>query len=145
MMKIPENSCPIGEGMVQFGKGASYYIGNTQTGRVRCMVDEHGKVAVDDKDIDYGSIRRSLSHTADVDRKVASYWFGRYDDFRGGITALVWTVYPEGRYFADEDGFGADDNEEEKVYCVINTDLEIIVPFRPVENVSRLLEEMRRG
>ena len=38
-------------------------------------------------------------------------------------------IYPDGRYFADEDGFGMEDNDEEKAYCIINKDLEIIVLF----------------
>lgn len=138
-MDIPENSHPIGENMVQFGKNGSFYLANTQTGRVRCLVNEKGGVEVADKDIDYESIHHQLEHCANADRKMAPYWFGRYDDFRGGVAALSWTLYPEGRYFEDEDGFGGEDNEEEKVFCVINTNLEIIVPFRPMEDVRRVL------
>ena len=45
-------------------------------------------------------------------------------------------------YFADDGGFGADDNGEENVYCIINTDMEVVVPFRPMADVR---EELRRA
>jgi len=32
-------------------------------------------------------------------------------------------LYPDGRYFADEDGYGMEDNEEENVYCIIDSNL----------------------
>lgn len=52
-------------------------------------------------------------------------------------------MYPEGRYFADSDGYGAEDNEEEVAYCIINRDLEIIVPFQPMMNVRQVLEKLK--
>lgn len=36
-----------------------------------------------------------------------------------------------GRYFADEDGFGMEDNDEVQVYCVMNDNLEVVKPFGP--------------
>lgn len=50
--------------------------------------------------------------------------------------------YPDGRYFADEDGFGMEDNDEVTVYCVMNEDLEVIRPFAPVEDVPCLLGQL---
>ena len=41
----------------------------------------------------------------------------------------------------DEDGFGGEDNDEEQIYCIINTNLDIVVPFRPMDDVK---EELRR-
>lgn len=73
--------------------------------------------------------------------KWVRYWFGRYDNFRNGVCAICWTVYPDGRYFADEDGFGMEDNDEEKIYCIINKDLEIIVPFQPMNDVKEILRK----
>ena len=52
-------------------------------------------------------------------------------------------LYPAGQYFADSDGFGMDDNDEEEVYAIMNTNLELIEPFRPVDDVNKYLDEMR--
>ena len=65
-------------------------------------------------------------------------------DFQNGVCAICWTVYPDGRYFADEDGYGMEDNNEENVYCIINKDLEIIVPFQPMNDVGQMLKKYER-
>lgn len=67
----------------------------------------------------------------------------RYGGFEKGVCAISWMLYPEGRYFADSDGFGGEDNEEECVYAIMDTHLDFIVPFRPVDNIEKLLEEVR--
>ena len=61
------------------------------------------------------------------------------------ICAITWTLYPDGRYFADENGFGMEDNDEEVVYAIIDTDLNIIEPFRPIEDVAAYLKEIRKN
>lgn len=52
-------------------------------------------------------------------------------------------IYPDGRYFEDSDGFGGEDNDVEFVYAIINTNLDIIEPFRPVDDIKKYLEELR--
>ena len=61
--------------------------------------------------------------------------------FKDGLCAISWTLYPDGRYFADEDGFGMEDNDEEEVYAIMNTDLNIVEPFRPIKDVRAYLKE----
>ena len=43
-------------------------------------------------------------------------------------------------YFADESGFGGEDNDKEKVYCISDTAFDIIIPFRSMKDVK---EELR--
>lgn len=45
---------------------------------------------------------------------------------------------------ADEDGYGMEDNEEVKVYCVLDDNLQVVRPFGPVDDVTELLNKMRR-
>ncbi|WP_455585996.1 hypothetical protein [Bacteroides sp.] len=126
-----------------WGNGRALTLVNMQTGKVRKFVDKDGWLLVEDKDIDYDSIHQHHEHYHGcVDHKYVKYGFNRYDDFKNGLCALVWTTYPDGRYFADEDGFGMEDNDEEEVYCVINTDLEIIVPFQPMDDVKSVLRKI---
>ena len=134
----------LGDNITVFwGNGKAFTLLNMQTGKVRKFVDEDGWLLIEDKDIDYGSIQQHHEHYRRcVDCKYVEFGFNRYDDFKNGLCALVWTTYPDGRYFADEDGFGMEDNDEEKVYYVINTDLDIIVPFQPMDDVENVLRGM---
>ena len=68
----------------------------------------------------------------------------RWTNCKNGLIALSWMLYPDGRYFADEDGFGMEDNDEVTVYCVMNENLEVIRPFAPVEDVPSLLTQLSR-
>ena len=53
-------------------------------------------------------------------------------------------LYPDGRYFADEDGFGMEDNDEVTVYCVLDENLQVVRPFAPVNDVPRLLSQLEK-
>jgi hypothetical protein len=46
-------------------------------------------------------------------------------------------------YIADSDGFGMEDYDEENVCAVIDSNLDIISPFCPIEDVAALLKEIR--
>ena len=56
---------------------------------------------------------------------------------------ISWTLYPDGRYFEDEDGFGAEKCHEGIIYAIIDTDLNFVEPFRPINDVSAHLKEIR--
>ena len=132
----------IGCGIAVTTSGKSFTLINRTTGKRREFVSENGQVLMDDSEIDLESIHRRFEHCWCADEKHARYRFGLYCGFEDGMCALSWTIYPDGRYFADDGGFGADDNGEENVYCIINTDMEVVVPFRPMADVR---EELRRA
>ena len=132
----------IGCGIAVTTSGKSFTLINRTTGKRREFVSENGQVLMDDSEIDLESIHRRFEHCWCADEKHARYRFGLYCGFEDGMCALSWTIYPDGRYFSDDGGFGADDNGEENVYCIINTDMEVVVPFRPMDDVR---EELRRA
>ena len=70
--------------------------------------------------------------------KSLSIWFGWYSNFKNGICALCWSISSGGRYLADEDGYGKEDNDEEMVYRIINKKMEIIVQFQPMNDVKKM-------
>jgi hypothetical protein len=51
-------------------------------------------------------------------------------------------LYPDGMYFADEDGFGMEDNDEVEIYCVIDKDFNVLRPFQYGKSALALLHEV---
>ena len=49
--------------------------------------------------------------------------------FVDGVCYIIWLVQPDGRYFADEDGFGAERYSEIELYNRMNTEGEFMQPF----------------
>ena len=141
----------VGDGMAFFfGEGwRSYelYVANTLTGKIRKLSTVNGELLVDDSDIDYDAIAKECENgIGDAKAKVICYaGLNRWDGFKNGLCAISWMLYPDGRYFADEDGFGMEDNDEEEVYAIIDTDLKIVEPFRPIKDVTAYLKEIRKN
>ena len=126
-----------------FDEDLDGYLVNTKTGKAR-LIDSNGiLVGFTDEEIDYATIDKlENSHNA-YPRRIAYAGIGRYDDCQNGIFALCWMLYPDGQYFADEDGYGMEDNDELTVYCVMNDNLEVVRPFTQVPDIKALLTELR--
>lgn len=136
----------VGDGIACFSGGSrdkTMILANTRTGKVRQFLSADGNVLVSDSEIDYKSVNEQLEHPGDVKYKCSEYYFGFNDWFDKGYAELCWTTHPDGMYYMDEDGFGMEHDSEENVYCIINTDLEIVVPFKP--DTYGLLEQFRKG
>lgn len=137
-----------GDGMAFFfGEGLGLYLVNTLTGKIRKLATADGELLVDDNEIDYEAIGKMCKHGIhNAEAKAIRYaGINRWDEFKNGLCAISWMLYPDGGYFADEDGFGMEDNGEEKVYAIIDTDLDIIEPFRPVKDVAAYLKKLRQS
>lgn len=52
------------------------------------------------------------------------------EKFNNGVALVVWTLYPDGRYFMDEDGYGMEDNDESKLYGFIDKKARVVIPFQ---------------
>ena len=129
-----------------FGEHREAYLANTKTGKIRKLSDEYWLLA-DDDEIDYDAISKScVNGIGNARAKAVRYAIiNRYDGFKDGLCAISWMLYPDGMYFADEDGFGMEANDEETVYAIIDTELNIIEPFRPVEDIEEYLKKLRKA
>ena len=129
-----------------FGNHREVYLANTKTGKIRKLSDEYWLLA-DDDEIDYDAISKSsFNGIGNARAKAVRYAIiNRYDGFKDGLCAISWMLYPDGMYFADEDGFGMEANDEETVYAIIDTELNIIEPFRPVEDIEEYLKMLRKA
>lgn len=66
----------------------------------------------------------------------APYHFG-INEFKSGVAYVSWTLQPDGRYYADEDGFGMEDDDEINVYAFIDCSANILIPFQPMDDDLR--------
>lgn len=143
--------CLVGDGIAFFfGDGwqnHELYAANTSTGKIRKLSSEYGKLLVDDNDIDYAAIAKSCKNGIGNAREKAIRYAGlnRWNDFKDGLCAISWMLYPDGRYFADSDGFGMEDTDEEVVYAIIDTDFNIVEPFRPIRDIAAYLKEIKQN
>lgn len=149
---IPELGGVVGisseDGMAFFfGKGYEFYVANIETGKIRQLASCDGYVLVDDSDIDLDVIARWCTCGIDNARAKAIRYarLNRYDEFKKGICAISWVLYPDGRFFADSDGFGMEPNNEEVVYAIMNKNLDIIEPFRPIDDIREYLKQLRKS
>lgn len=138
---------PIGEGMLWIGNSRGpLFFANYFTGKARQLLDENSNlVGFVDRDFDWEKLK-TVEHPYDVNHKHVDYGgLGRNNDYRNGICCLCWMLHPDGRYYADEDGFGMEDDDEENIYCVINSDLRIVIPWQPMtdEEMATRMREAR--
>ena len=140
---------PVGDGIVFFsGKGAYHhelYIANTLTGKIRHLSTAGAQLLIDDNEIDFVAIEKQCKHGQHNARLKAIKYAGisRWGGFKNGICAISWMLYPEGIYFADNDGFGGEDSREENVYGIMDTSLRFIEPFRPINDIKMYLTKLR--
>ncbi len=130
---------PIGEGMLWIGGSRGpLFFANSHTGKARQLLDENSNlVGFEDEDFDWEKLK-VVEHPYDVNHKHVDYGgLGRYWDFSDGICCLCWMLHPDGRYYADEDGFGMEDDDEENIYCVIDSNLRIVIPWQPMNDEER--------
>lgn len=67
---------------------------------------------------------------------MANYYFG-VNPFKDGVAYVQWTLQPDGRYYADSDGFGMTDDDEINVYAFIDKKAHVLVPFQPMDKSLR--------
>ncbi len=71
-----------------------------------------------------------------LDNNRNAYIFSAYyqrfavETFKNGVALVEWTLYPDGRYFMDDDGFGMEDNDESVLYGFIDKKARVVVPFQ---------------
>lgn len=124
--------------------GRNVYLANTATGKAR-QFTSGSTVLANNNEIDFEAIKRECPHGKyNAESKTIRYaGLSHWNGFKDGLCAISWMLYPDGQYFADSDGYGMQSNDEETVYAIIDTDLNIIEPFRPIKDVSKHLNELR--
>ena len=138
----------MGYGMLRFSNRSygnkQIFIVNPVLKKVYPISEPSGKlVGFTLDDIDWDNVNQ-LEHNGDAKRLVADYGGLSIGDYQDGLARVDWMLYPDGRYFADEDGFGMEDNDEVNISAYIDTQCRVVVKFQDLEDDEkrkRLREE----
>lgn len=108
------------------------YMVNTVTQKAYHLVDREGYIrSFTNDDIDPTVFE--AGHTSRATALIVEYAKLSISQFKDGKATIEWMLYPDGRYFADEDGFGMEDNDEVDVAAVIDEDCKVIEKFKLVD------------
>ena len=64
------------------------------------------------------------------------YYRTDFERRRDGLFLMIWQIQPDGRYWADSDGYGMTNDEEVRLYSLIDERGNFLFPFR-LYNVGR--------
>ena len=128
----------MGYGMLRFSNRSygnkQIFIVNPAIKKVYPISEPNGKlVGFSLDDIDWDNVNQ-LEHNGDAKRLVADYGGLSIGDYHDGLAYVSWMLYPDGRYFADEDGFGMEDNDEVNISAYIDTQCRVVVKFQDMED-----------
>ena len=105
------------------------FLANTASFKAWQLVGQGGFLPLWDRDsVDYGTLDGE-EHVENAYRLHAPFRFD-VDNFSNGRAVVLWMLHPEGRYYADEDGYGDTGDDEVYVYAVIDRDCNLFMPFR---------------
>lgn len=131
----------MGCGMLRFSNRSygnkQIFIVNPAIKKVYPISEANGKlVGFTSDDIDWDNVNQ-LEHNADAKKLIADYGGLSIGDYRDGVARVDWMLYPDGRYFADEDGFGMEDNDEVNICAYIDTECKVLVKFQDMEDPEK--------
>lgn len=97
------------------------------------------------EDVDWKGVE-TLENNSNAYSFSAYYQRFAIEKFKNGVALVEWTLYPDGRYFMDEDGYGMEDNEESKLYGFIDKKARVAIPFQAKgwEELERQRSEAER-
>jgi hypothetical protein len=137
----------MGYGMLRFSNRSygnkQIFIVNPALKKVYPISEPNGHlVGFTLDDIDWDNVNQ-LENNYDAKRLVADYGGLSIGHYQDGLAYVSWMLYPDGRYFADEDGFGMEDNDEVNISAYIDTQCRVVVKFQDMEDDEkrRMLRE----
>jgi len=108
------------------GKQSSVVFVDRNVGLEKVIVDSTGKIRNFP-----GIIKESFWYNeVSAQRLQPRVSFRLSFEKRDNMWVVLWTVQPDGRYWADDDGFGAEKEEEIVLYTYLNMEGKFTSPFR---------------
>ena len=138
-----EEARDLGCNIVMESNDTGLWLKNTATGAIRQLRKGNSIYGFNMDDYNWDAIDNLENNGCAYSRKIRYGDIYRWDDFRDGFCGFTWTLHPDGRYYADEDGFGAEDDEEVKICVILNANLDVVVPWQPMD-IRSVMKQLRR-
>ncbi len=84
---------------------------------------------ISEKDVDWNGVE-SLENNSSAYCYSAYYPRFAVGQFKDGVAMVEWTLYPDGQYFMDEDGYGMEFNDASVLNGFIDRHARVVVPFQ---------------
>lgn len=138
-----EEARDLGCNIVMESNDIGLWLKNTATGAIRQLRKGSLIYGFNKDDYNWDAIDKLENNGCAYSGEIRYGGIYRWDDFKDGFGGFSWTLHPDGRYFADEDGFGAEDDEEVKICVILNANLDVVVPWQPMD-IRSVLKQLRR-
>lgn len=136
-LNMDSESYHKGEGMIvhHTSNGEIVLENSNINKRILIKNKDHILMNIQLEDIDFDKVDL-LENAHNARRLIARYDFG-IDPFINGVALVWWTLYPDGRYFEDEDGFGGEACNETTIYAYMDKLGKIIIPFQGMNSEDK--------
>lgn len=138
-----EQARDLGCNIVMESNDAGLWLKNTATGAIRQLRKGSLIYGFNKDDYNWDTIDKLENNECAYSGEFRYGGIYRWDDFKDGYGGFTWTLHPDGRYYADEDGFGAEDDEEVKICVILNTNLDVVVSWQAMD-IRSVLKQLRR-
>lgn len=105
------------------------YLVNTAAQKAYHLVDREGNIRAFTHD-DIEAVVFDADHAQSARILMVRYAKLSIGQFVDGRATVKWMLYPDGMYFADEDGYGMEDNDEVNIAAVIDEDCRVLEKFK---------------
>lgn len=89
-------------------------------------------------DIAWETLDRLPNMAIECAKRLSFHFPSFIHPFKNGVAEVSWQLNPDGRYFMDDDGFGMTDDEEIKIYGLIDKTGKVIAKFQTINNYDEL-------
>ncbi len=107
--------------------GERFLINHNARTAYMLMTRDRRLCFVNEIDVNWNDVR-SLENNSNAYSYSAEYQFSVYM-FEEGVALVRWTLYPDGRFFMDEDGYGMEHCRESTLYGYIDRHAHVVLPF----------------
>ena len=139
----------LGEGMaviyqVIWGWWKPRFVLNHSAKTAFEFMDSHEHlVTVTTDDIDFDSLNDLPEDVVEVAKCLSIHFPSFIRWYHNGVAQVDWQLNPDGRYYQDDDGYGMTDDEEIEIYGFIDTNGNVLVKFKAIQD-RKELEIMRK-
>lgn len=95
-------------------------------------------------DIDWDSLKDIEEEAHERAESLDGHFPTWVSPYKNGVAQVRWQLNPDGRYYADEDGFGMTDDEELEIYGFIDRTGRVLVKFTHIRGDWDKLRRMRK-